>query len=56
MMNADLIGDPTLTNGNNCTTHDRHDEDARSVSGERSKFRFALGVDAREHDGVKKAD
>ena len=38
MMNADVIGDPSLRHGDDGAAHDRHDHDAGAISGKRSEF------------------
>ena len=56
MMNADVIGDPTLRNRNQRAAHDGHDHHPRSISCKRTKFCDAERKDAGKHDGVEEAD
>lgn len=56
MMNADLIGDPALSNRDNCTADDRHDHYARSISREGTEFCDAKRKNAGEHDRIEETD
>src|SRR4029077_5567785 len=56
MMNADVIGDPSLGNGNDRSSNNRHDHDAGPIAGQGPEFRHAQRKDAGEHDGVEESD
>src|SRR5215471_2723664 len=56
MMNTNVIGDPTLSNRDNCATDDSHDHYARPISGKGTELCDAKGKDAGKHNRVEEAD
>ena len=56
MMDANVVGDPSLGDGNDGATDNRHDHDTGTVSGERSEFCNTQGEDAGKHNRVEQAD
>ena len=56
MVNADVIGDPTLRYGNNGSTYNGHDQQPGTVSSKGSESGDTEGEDAGEHNRVKKSD
>src|SRR5580658_2047 len=56
VLKADMIGNHALNHGENRASDDRHIQNARSISGERSELRHAQREDGGKHDRVKQAD
>ncbi len=55
-MQADLVGERSGAQGNECSADDGSDEEARAFAGEGAEVLNAEGEDRREHDGVEDAD
>src|SRR5215510_15388018 len=53
VVNADAVSDYTLDHRENSTADDSHIKDARSISRQRTKFRYSQAEDGGEHDGVE---
>src|SRR5258708_2472860 len=56
MMDTDTIRNCALQDRDNGSADDRHDHDSGTVTGKRPKFSHSQREDAREHDGIKKAN
>ena len=53
MMDADLVGDSALYDGNNRAPHDAHNEQSGTLSRQRTEARNTQGENAREHNGIE---
>ena len=56
MMDADMVGNPSLRNGDNGAAYNRHNHDSGPVTSERPEFRHPQGKNAGEHNRVEEAD
>ena len=55
-MNPKVIGNHALNERQNRTAHDRHIQNAGTVSGNRGCFHYAQGENSGEHDRVEETD
>src|SRR4026208_298094 len=56
MLNANLVGDRSLNQRQDCTADDRHIQKAGSAGREGPEFGHAKAEYAREHDRVEESD
>jgi hypothetical protein len=56
MMNANLVRNRSVRQGNNCSAYNRHDKQSRTISCQSAKFSHAQRKNAGEHDGVEEPD